>query len=98
MPLDKDVLDRTPPEVIRARQLTALQAQLRHAFATVPYYRRTWAAAGVHPDDVKSLDDLRHFPVLTKAGVPVSTGQAPAKAIEKDRQQVVERQEGPDSA
>ena len=57
------------PEVVRARQLTAVQAQLRHAFATVPYYRRAWAAAGVHPDDVTSLDDLRHFPVLTKADI-----------------------------
>ena len=58
-----------PPEAIRARQLVALKAQLRHAFATVPYYRRTWTAAGVHPADVKTLDDLRHFPVLTKADI-----------------------------
>lgn len=65
--LDRSQYD--PPEVVRARQLTALQAQLRHAFATVPYYRRAWAAAGVHPDDVKSLDDLQHFPVLTKADI-----------------------------
>ncbi len=57
------------PEAIRARQLVALKAQLRHAFATVPYYRRMWAAAGVHPADVKTLDDLRHFPVLTKADI-----------------------------
>ncbi len=63
-------LERTqfdPPEVVRARQLLALKAMLRHAFDTVPYYQRAWRAAGVHPDDVKSLDDLRHFPVLTKA-------------------------------
>ena len=58
-----------PPEVIRARQIVALKAQLRHAFATVPYYRRAWAAAGVHPADVKTLDDLQHFPVLTKADI-----------------------------
>ena len=58
-----------PPDVVRTRQLEMLQAQLRHAFATVPFYRRTWAAAGVHPDDVKSLDDLRHFPVVTKAHI-----------------------------
>jgi phenylacetate-CoA ligase len=57
------------PEVIRARQLAALQAQLRHAYATVPYYRAAWNAAGVHPDDVKSLDDLETFPILTKADI-----------------------------
>jgi phenylacetate-CoA ligase len=58
-----------PPEVVRTRQLAMLTATLRHAFATVPYYRRTWAAAGVHPDAVKSLDDLAHFPVVTKADI-----------------------------
>ena len=55
-----------PPEIIRARQLAALQAQLQHAYTTVPYYRAAWNAAGVHPDDVKTLDDLEAFPILTK--------------------------------
>jgi phenylacetate-CoA ligase len=57
------------PEVIRARQLVALQAQLGHAYATVPYYRAAWKAAGVHPEDVKSLEDLEAFPILTKADI-----------------------------
>ncbi len=65
-------LERTqfdPPEAIRARQLVKLKAQLAHAFATVPYYRRTWAATGVHPSDLKTLADLAHFPILPKADV-----------------------------
>ena len=57
------------PEQIRARQLAMLQTQLHHAFATVPYYQRTWSAAGVHPSDVKSLADLAHFPILPKSDV-----------------------------
>lgn len=57
------------PETVRARQLAMLKAQLRHAFATVPFYRRTWAATGVHPDDVKTLDDFRHFPIVTKTDI-----------------------------
>ena len=56
-------------EQIRARQLAMLQTQLHHAFATVPYYQRTWSAAGVHPSDVKSLADLAHFPILPKSDV-----------------------------
>lgn len=55
-----------PPEVVRARQLAALQVILHHAFDTVPFYRAAWTAAGVHPDDVKDLADLRHFPIVTK--------------------------------
>lgn len=57
------------PEVIRARQLAALQAQLKHAYETVPYYRAAWKQAGVHPEDVKSLADLEAFPILTKADI-----------------------------
>ncbi|MBL8864552.1 MAG: phenylacetate--CoA ligase family protein [Planctomycetia bacterium] len=55
-----------PPEIVRARQLAALQAILHHAFDTVPFYRAAWTAAGVHPNDVKDLADLRHFPIVTK--------------------------------
>ncbi|MBX3400080.1 MAG: phenylacetate--CoA ligase family protein [Gemmataceae bacterium] len=55
-----------PPEIVRARQLAALQAILRHAFDTVPFYRAAWAAAGVHPNDVKDFADLRRFPIVTK--------------------------------
>lgn len=58
-----------PPAVVAARQLAALKVQLKHAYATVPYYRRVWDAAGVHPEDVKTLADLTAFPVLTKAAI-----------------------------
>lgn len=65
-------LERTqfdPPEVIRSRQLAAVQAQLRHAWDTVPYYRAAWTKAGVHPSDVRELSDLEAFPILTKADI-----------------------------
>ena len=58
-----------PPDVIRARQLAALQSQLRHAWDTVPYYRAAWAKAGVHPSDVRELADLEAFPIVTKADI-----------------------------
>jgi phenylacetate-CoA ligase len=62
-------LERTQfdaPDVVRERQLTAVRQIVRHAWETVPFYRDRWAAAGLHPDAVRSLDDLRQFPVLTK--------------------------------
>ncbi|QDU20046.1 phenylacetate--CoA ligase family protein [Urbifossiella limnaea] len=58
-----------PPAAVAARQLAALKVQLTHAYATVPYYRRTWDAVGVNPADVKTLADLTAFPVLTKADI-----------------------------
>jgi phenylacetate-CoA ligase len=53
-------------EAIEQRQLEQLQGVLRHAYFTVPFYQRTWRAAGVHPCDVRTLADLAAFPIITK--------------------------------
>ena len=51
---------------LRALQLDRLRWTLRHAYDNVPLYRRKFDAAGVHPDDCRSLDDLSRFPFTTK--------------------------------
>lgn len=51
---------------LQALQLERLKWSLRHAYDNVPHYRRTFDAAGVHPDDLKSLADLAKFPFSTK--------------------------------
>ena len=48
-------------------QLERLGATLRHAYAHNANYRRSFDAAGVHPDDLRSLADLARFPFTTKA-------------------------------
>jgi phenylacetate-CoA ligase len=55
------------PETIRHRQLTMLKVILNHAWNTVPYYRKAWTDSGIHPRDVRSLEDSQHFPIVTKA-------------------------------
>ena len=52
---------------LRALQLERLRWSLRHAYENVAHYRKAFEAANVHPDDVKSLDDLARFPFATKA-------------------------------
>ena len=37
-----------------------------HAYANIDHYTRAFDAAGVHPDDVTSLDDLARLPFLVK--------------------------------
>lgn len=49
-----------------ALKLKLLQTHLQHAYANSPYYQRSFAAAGGHPDDLRSLDDLRRFPTIDK--------------------------------
>jgi phenylacetate-CoA ligase len=48
-------------------QLERLQWSLEHAYENVPLYRRKFDAAGVKPEDCRSLQDLARFPFTTKA-------------------------------
>jgi phenylacetate-CoA ligase len=56
-----------PPAERDAFVLRRLQAITRWAWERSPFYRAKWAAAGVHPDDLRTLPDLHRFPVVTKA-------------------------------
>ncbi len=51
---------------LAALQLERLRWSLRHAYENVAAYRSKFDAAGVHPDDLRSLDDLARFPHTTK--------------------------------
>ncbi len=41
--------------------------QVRHVYDNVPYYRKLMEEKGVTPDDIKSVDDIKKLPFLTKA-------------------------------
>ncbi|MFH8728915.1 phenylacetate--CoA ligase PaaK [Streptomyces termitum] len=65
-----DLLDdgeRLGPEELAALQLDRLRRTLRHAYENVDFHRRAFDAAGVRPDDCRSLADLARFPFTTKA-------------------------------
>jgi phenylacetate-CoA ligase len=51
---------------IAALQLRRMKWSLRHAYENVPHYKKSFDAAGVHPDDLKQLSDLAKFPFTTK--------------------------------
>ncbi len=58
--------ERSPPAVLQDLQLEKLKRLLQHVYETVPYYRRLFREAGLRPDDVKSLGDLRRLPITTR--------------------------------
>jgi phenylacetate-CoA ligase len=67
-----DLLALEPAVGLERRELEALQLErlrrtLQHAYANNPCYRRSFDAGAVHPDDLRSLADLRRFPFTTKA-------------------------------
>lgn len=47
-------------------QLERIREQITAAYDKSPYYRQSFEKAGVSPTDLKTLDDLRKFPILTK--------------------------------
>ncbi len=66
-PGELDPIETASRDELTALQTVRLAATLRHAHANIPHYRRAFAAAGVHPDDFRTLDDLHRFPFTTKA-------------------------------
>ncbi len=55
-----------PREALEAIQLRRLKTTLDRAYATVPFYRDSFKAAGITPSDIKSLKDLGNLPFTTK--------------------------------
>jgi phenylacetate-CoA ligase len=51
---------------LRALQLTRLRQSIGHAYAHQAPYRAKCQAAGVRPEDLRKLDDLRQFPFTEK--------------------------------
>lgn len=47
-------------------QLKRLRSTLRRVYERVPYYRGKMEEAGIKPEDLRSLEDLRHLPFTTK--------------------------------
>jgi phenylacetate-CoA ligase len=65
-PSDLEPIERASKDELQSLQLQRMQWSLRHAYDNVPHYRAAFDAAGVHPDDLKSLADLAKFPFTGK--------------------------------
>ncbi len=65
-PLDRaDPIESASIDKLRALQLARLKEAVTRA-AQVPHYRKAFAAAGLAPGDIKSLDDRARLPFTTK--------------------------------
>lgn len=71
---NQDLADLEPVEkgsidAMRDQQLQRLKWSVRHSYDNVEFYRTSFDAAGVHPDDIKTLDDLAKLPFTAKASL-----------------------------
>jgi phenylacetate-CoA ligase len=65
-PGDLEPIERASRDELQALQLERLKWSLRHAYDNVPHYRASFDAAGVHPEDLRTLADLAKFPFTDK--------------------------------
>jgi phenylacetate-CoA ligase len=84
-PADLEPIETASREELASLQLERLRWSLRHAYEHVPFYRRSFDDAGVHPDECRSLDDLGRFPLTTKhdlrASYPFGMLAVPRKQV-----------------
>ncbi|MEI6314075.1 MAG: phenylacetate--CoA ligase [Syntrophus sp. (in: bacteria)] len=55
-----------PREALEALQLKRLQQVVQRVYHTVGFYRKIFDEAGVKPDDLKTLGDMKRLPFTTK--------------------------------
>jgi phenylacetate-CoA ligase len=61
-----DPIEIASRDEIAALQLARLKSTISQAYGKVAHYRKAFDRAGLHPDDLKSLSDLKKFPFTTK--------------------------------
>ncbi len=66
-PGDLEPIETASVDELRALQTERLRWSVRHAYDNVAHYRASFDDAGVHPDDVRELDDLARLPFTAKA-------------------------------
>ena len=55
-----------PREGMESLQSERLVHQVRHVWDNVPYYKEKMVAAGIKPNDIKTISDLHKLPFVTK--------------------------------
>jgi len=64
---DLEPIEIASRDEISALQLKRLKWTLTHVYKNVAHYKQAFDTAGVHPNDMKTLDDLHKFPFTTKS-------------------------------
>ena len=77
MPLEQQSVENAPREKLRDVQAKKLRELLRLLFARNRFYTGKWREAGVAPDELRSLADLRKLPFTYKSELVRAQDEAP---------------------
>lgn len=61
-----EALETMPREELEKKQLEDLKEIVKFAYDNAPYYKRSFDAAGVKPEDIHTLSDIAKFPFINK--------------------------------
>jgi phenylacetate-CoA ligase len=71
------------PATIRDRQWRAVRGMLDHAYETTSFWRSQLQESGIHPQDLRSLEDFRRVPLLTKADLRSRAAELRSQSVKK---------------
>ncbi len=57
---------RLSSDALAELQNRKLRSVIRHAYENVPYYRSLFSSVGLSPEDIRTVEDLKHIPITTK--------------------------------
>jgi phenylacetate-CoA ligase len=70
---------------IEAYQNLQLMQVVKHAYASTPFYKKWFAECGATIDDIKSLEDLKNLPILTKKVVKEFQSEMISNVYDKNK-------------
>ncbi len=83
--LELEAIEKASIDELRDLQFRRLKWTVDHAYYNVPMYRKKFDDAGVHPMDLRALEDLAKFPYTTKLDLrdnyPFNTFAVPMKDV-----------------
>lgn len=68
-PPESQLIERANYEVIREIQSLGLRRLVKHCWEHVPFYRNRWEKIGLHPDDIRGIEDIGKLPVTNKSEI-----------------------------
>jgi len=70
-------LETLPREFLQKRQLELFKAQMKYVMEKSPFYKRKFNEAGIAPEDIKKIEDIRNLPFTTKRELLKSQEECP---------------------
>lgn len=73
---------RASAERLAALRRRKLRSVIAHAYHHVPYYNRLFREAGVSPDQIREVEDLRRIPISTRRAIRDAGDATMARGVE----------------